>query len=177
MTQDMQGGGGGLFGGIRQGIASIVQEEVDRRTAAATERAKLSARGAGQLAGAGALGLVAVGATVSLPIMVLNRFLPPWATAVVVAGASGAGARVLARRGLDELQTAAPGPVADAIGGARETAAERARETAAQAAGTVRDTATQAADTVRETASQAAETVRETASSSGETPATPEPPR
>ena len=58
--------------------------------------------------GAGALGLVSVGALGSLPLMALRRVLPAWLLAVGVAGGSAAGAVVLGRAGFGRLAAVSP---------------------------------------------------------------------
>jgi hypothetical protein len=98
-------------------LGDKVSHEIEQLRTEASERAAGGAKGARLLAGAGAAGAVSVIAIGSLPIMALRRVMPGWAIAVGVAGGAGALSAVLARRGLAELDAAAPGegtPMQDA---------------------------------------------------------------
>ena len=86
----------------------MMSGEIEQLRAEASERAAMGAQGAAMLAGAGAAGAVALVAAASLPIMALRRVMPGWAVAVVVAGGAGGLSAVLARRGLADLNAAAP---------------------------------------------------------------------
>lgn len=90
-------------------LGETVRREVEHLGAEASERAAGGARGARLLAGAGAAGAVSALALGSLSIMALRRVLPGWAIAAGIGGGAGAMAFVLARRGLAELDAAAPG--------------------------------------------------------------------
>lgn len=98
-------------------LGDNVAREVQQLRTEAGQRAAGGAKGARLLAGAGAAGAVSVIAIGSLPIMALRTVMPGWAIAVGVAGGAGALSAVLARRGLAELDAAAPGegtPLQDA---------------------------------------------------------------
>ena len=97
-----------LVVGLAEDVGRSVGEEIRRAKADASERARLTARGSAFLGGAAFLGLISAGAVVTFPILALRRVVPPWAVAALVAGGAGAGAVTLARRGLEELQEAAP---------------------------------------------------------------------
>ena len=98
-------------------LGEKVAREVEQVRTEASQRAAGGARGARLLAAAGAAGAVSVIAAGSLPIIALRRVMPGWAIAVGVAGGAGALGAILARRGLAELDAAAPGegtPMQDA---------------------------------------------------------------
>ena len=98
-------------------LGDRVAREVEQLRTEANQRAAGGAKGARLLAGAGAAGAVSVIAIGSLPIMALRRVMPGWAIAVGIGGGAGALSAILARRGLAELDAAAPGegtPLQDA---------------------------------------------------------------
>ena len=98
-------------------LGDKVSREIEQLRTEANQRAAGGAKGARLLAGAGAAGAVSVIAIGSLPIIALRRVMPGWAIAVGVGGGAGALSAILARRGLAELDAAAPGegtPLQDA---------------------------------------------------------------
>jgi hypothetical protein len=90
-------------------LGETVSREVEQLRIEANQRAAGGVKGARLLAGAGAAGAVSAIAVGSLPILALRRVMPGWVIAVGVAGGAGALAAVLARRGLAEIEAAAPG--------------------------------------------------------------------
>lgn len=107
-TQPSGTAAGDILSQLIRDVGETVRREVGQVRADAAERAAGGARGAGLLAAAGVSGTIALGAAASLPLIALRRLLPGWAIALLVAGGAGAGAAVLARRGLSELGAAAP---------------------------------------------------------------------
>jgi hypothetical protein len=97
-----------LVVGLAEDVGRTVGAEIGRAKAEATERARSTAKASAYVGGAAFLGLVSAGALASFPILALRRVVPPWAVAALVAGGAGAGAVALGRRGLEELQEAAP---------------------------------------------------------------------
>jgi putative superfamily III holin-X len=98
-------------------LGDKVAHEIEQVRTEASQRAAGGAKGARLLAAAGAAGAVSVIAIGSLPIIALRRVMPGWAIAVGVGGGAGALSAILARRGLAELDAAAPGegtPMQDA---------------------------------------------------------------
>jgi hypothetical protein len=104
-----------------------VQQELEQLRQEGAERAQEAARGAALIGGAGALGLVSVGALGSLPLMALRRVLPAWLLALFVAGGGAAGATVLGRAGFSRLRAVAP-----------EALEQRAKEAVGSVADSVR---------------------------------------
>jgi hypothetical protein len=92
---------------VGQAIESV-QQELEQLRREGAERAQDAARGAALIGGAGALGLVSVGALGSLPLMALRRILPAWQLALFVAGGSAAAAALLGRAGFSRLAAVAP---------------------------------------------------------------------
>jgi putative superfamily III holin-X len=113
----------GAYHEVGQAIESVQQELEQLRNEGAA-RAQDAARGAALLGGAGALGLVSVGALGSLPLMARRRVLPAWLLAALVAGGSAAGAAVLGRAGLARLAAISP----EALEGRAKEAGENVAE-------------------------------------------------
>jgi hypothetical protein len=106
---------GEAFGEISEQIGALVREEMERMRDEMAERAREAGKGATYFGLAAVFGLAASGAALSLPALVLRRFLPAPATATAVSAGYGAVAFVLARRGLSRLQQAAPASVEEKI--------------------------------------------------------------
>ena len=108
---------------VGQAIESV-QQELEQLRKEGAARAQDAARGAALIGGAGALGLVSVGALGSLPIMALRRVLPAWKLALLIAGGSAAGAAALGRAGFARLAAVAPEALEQRAKEAVETVAE-----------------------------------------------------
>lgn len=108
---------GEFLAGVVRDFGETVRHEIEQLSAEAGERAAGRVKGVRLLeAGAGA-GVVAAIAVGSLPIIALHRVMPGWAIALGFAGGAGGLSAVLVRRGLAELDAAAPGdgtPLKDA---------------------------------------------------------------
>lgn len=89
-------------------LVGALDQEFERLRHDAAERAHEAGRGAILVGTAGALGLVSAGALGSLPLLALRRAMPAWMLALIVAGGTGVGAAVLARKGLARLAAVAP---------------------------------------------------------------------
>jgi hypothetical protein len=111
---------------VGQAIESV-QQELEQLRQEGAARAQDAARGAALLGGAGALGLVSVGALGSLPLMALRRVMPAWLLAVSVAGGSAAGAVVLGRAGFGRLAAVKPEALEQRAKEAVETVADVVR--------------------------------------------------
>ena len=73
-----------------------------------SEKGKEAGEGAGLFGGAGVVGLLAAGALTAAIIALLDKAMDTWLAALIVAVVYGAIAAVLALRGKQELQQAAP---------------------------------------------------------------------
>lgn len=101
-----------------------VQQELEQLRNEGAARAQDAARGAALIGGAGAFGLVSLGALGSLPLMALRRVMPAWLLALLVAGGSATGAAVLGRAGFSRLSAIAPEALEERAKEAVETVAE-----------------------------------------------------
>jgi hypothetical protein len=109
---------------MSESIGRFVGDQIAEAKAEAVEKTKQSAKGAGLLGAAGALAVVSLGGLVSLVVIALRRLLPGWLIALGVAGGAGGGAYVLGRRGLSELESAAPPAVQQAVGTVKDRVVE-----------------------------------------------------
>jgi len=123
------------FSELSEEISGLVRDELDRARAELTARAAEAAKGSGYLAAAGAFGLAASGAALSLPVFVLRRMLSAEATAVVMAGAYGGLAFAFGRRALERIQTAAPAAVEEKLEEKKQELSESLKERMPTASG------------------------------------------
>ena len=96
---------------VRQEIElanSLVSEEIEVAKQELAQKAKQAGAGAGLFGAAAVIGLAAVGAFTAFVILLLSLLLPAWAAAVIVAVVFAAVAALLARKGRDKVQQAAP---------------------------------------------------------------------
>ena len=87
---------------------TLVRQEIELAKLEVREKGKKAGMGAGMFGGAGVFGLYAVGALTATIILALATFLPGWVAALIVTVIYGAIAGVLALRGRDKIQEAAP---------------------------------------------------------------------
>jgi hypothetical protein len=102
---------GAALESIGEELARLVRAEGDRLRDEVLAHAGDAGRGVGYLAGAASLGAVSALAVAALPVLALRKVLPGEVIAVGIAAGSAAGAAALARRGIDDLRSAAPGSV------------------------------------------------------------------
>lgn len=119
---------GEAFGNIREEIARLMRAETDRLRDEVLSHAGDAGRGVGYLAGAASLGAVSALAAATLPLLALRKVLPGSVIAVGIAVGSAAGAAALARRGIDDLRSAAPESVERRLEEAITTLVETTRE-------------------------------------------------
>ena len=96
---------------VRQEIElakSLVSEEIELAKEELAQKAKQAGAGAGLFGAAAVIGLAAVGAFTAFVILLLSLLLPAWAAAVIVAVVFAAVAALLALKGRDKVQQAAP---------------------------------------------------------------------
>jgi hypothetical protein len=89
-------------------LVKALDDEFERLTHDAAERAQEAGRGAALIGTAGAFGLIAVAAFGSLPLLALRRIMPAWQIGLIVGTGSAATATVLARMGLSRMAAVAP---------------------------------------------------------------------
>jgi hypothetical protein len=114
---------GDVFSQFGEELTDSLRREFEQLRAEAGDRARAGARGAGLLAAAGVTGALAAGAALTLPVLVMRRFIGAGRTALVIAVGAGGITAYLAKRGLDEL------------GVPTDAAAERVKEAAQSAVG------------------------------------------
>jgi uncharacterized protein YacL len=88
--------------------STLVRQEIDLAKAEMTEKGRVAGKGAGFLGGAAVVGLLAAGALTACLILALNRVVPDWLAALIVAVVFAAIAAFLAVRGRDRIQRATP---------------------------------------------------------------------
>ena len=117
--------------GEERSIADLMRDLSDQTTALARKEIELAkvelevkgrkaAAGAGMFGGAGLFGLFAFGALTACLILALATFLEPWIAALIVAAVYGAIAGILALRGRDRVQAAAPPVPEQAVDSTKE---------------------------------------------------------
>jgi MFS family permease len=88
--------------------STLVRQEIELAKAELSEKGRQAGQGAGLLAGAAVIGLLAAGALTAFLILLLDGALANWWAALVVAVAFAAIAAVLALAGKKKVQAAAP---------------------------------------------------------------------
>jgi uncharacterized membrane protein YqjE len=88
--------------------STLVRQEIELAKAELSEKGRQAGQGAGLLAGAAVIGLLAAGALTAFLILLLDGALANWLAALVVAVAFAAIAAVLALAGKKKVQAAAP---------------------------------------------------------------------
>jgi MFS family permease len=99
---------GELFKDLSAETSTLIRQEMALAKAELSEKGKEAGKGAGLFGGAGVVGLLAGGALTAAIIALLDKAMDTWLAALIVAVAYGAIAAVLALRGKQEIQQAAP---------------------------------------------------------------------
>lgn len=99
---------GELFKDLSAETSTLIRQEMALAKAELSEKGKEAGKGAGLFGGAGVVGLLAGGALTAAIIALLDKAMDTWLAALIVAVVYGAIAAVLALRGKQELQQAAP---------------------------------------------------------------------
>jgi MFS family permease len=99
---------GELFKDLSAETSALIRQEMALAKAELSEKGKEAGKGAGLFGGAGVVGLLAGGALTAAIIALLDKAMDTWLAALIVAVVYGAIAAVLAQRGKQELQQAAP---------------------------------------------------------------------
>ena len=96
---------------LTRDLPLLVRQEVALAKAEMTEKGRVAAPGLGMIGGAGLVALMAAGALTAFLILVLSIFLAEWASALIVGGALGVVAFVLAKQGKERVgEAGAPIP-------------------------------------------------------------------
>jgi MFS family permease len=99
---------GELFSKLSTETSTLIRQEMALARAELSEKGREAGKGAGFLGGAGVVGLLAAGALTAAIILLLDLAMAAWLAALIVAVVYGAVAAVLALRGRDRIQAAAP---------------------------------------------------------------------
>ena len=99
---------GELLRTLTENIQDLVRGEVAGTRQEMTEKALAARPAAAMLGGAAVLGALAAGTSAVVLVRVLDRFLPPVASAAVATALLGGGAAALARAGVEELKLVGP---------------------------------------------------------------------
>ena len=99
---------GELFKDLSEETSTLIRQEMALAKAELSEKGKEAGKGAGLFGGAGVVGLLAAGALTAAIIALLDKAMDLWLAALIVAVVYGAVAAVLALRGKQEIQQAAP---------------------------------------------------------------------
>jgi hypothetical protein len=93
---------------LAEGTTTLVRQEIELAKAELSEKGRIAGQGAGLLAAAAAIGLLAGGALTACLILALSSFMPAWLAALIVALVYATVAAVLGRRGKQRLDAAKP---------------------------------------------------------------------
>lgn len=99
---------GELLRTLTENIQDLVRGEVAGARQEMTDKALAARPAAAMLGGAAVLGALAAGTSAVVLVRVLDRFLPPVASAAVATALLGGGAAALARAGVEELKLVGP---------------------------------------------------------------------
>jgi Putative Actinobacterial Holin-X, holin superfamily III len=99
---------GELLRTLTENIQTLVRGEVAAARQEMTGKALAARPAAAMLGGAAVLGALATGTSTVVLVRVLDRFLPPVASAAVATALLGGGAAALARAGVEELRRVGP---------------------------------------------------------------------
>jgi len=111
---------GELVKDLASETSTLVRQEIDLAKAELTERGKQAGKGAGMLAAAALVGLLAAGALTACLIAVLDRAMATWLAALIVTVVYAAIAGALAVTGRKQIREAAPPVPEQAIDSVKE---------------------------------------------------------
>ena len=99
---------GDLFKKLSEETSTLIRQEMALARVELTEKGKRAGVGAGMLGGAGVAGLLTLGTLTACLILVLNEWMDAWLAALILTIVWAAVAAVLALKGRDKVQEAAP---------------------------------------------------------------------
>jgi uncharacterized membrane protein YqjE len=99
---------GELLSDLSADLTTLVRQEIALARVEMTEKGKAVGKGAGMLAGAGVVGLAALGAFTAMLIALLALWMPVWVAALIVTVLWAIVAIVLAQVGRKKLKEAVP---------------------------------------------------------------------
>jgi uncharacterized membrane protein YqjE len=99
---------GDLLKQLSQETTTLVKQELDLAKAEVAQKGQRAGKGAGMFGGAGVMGFLALAALTAALIMAIDKAVPNWAAALIVAAVYAAIAGVLALQGRNKLKEATP---------------------------------------------------------------------
>jgi len=108
MTQNNGESAGELLKQFSKDATTLIRKEIELAKAELAEKGRQAGQGAGMFGGAGLFGVGAFGALTAFLILVLAEAMDAWLAALIVTVVWGAIAAVLALRGKQKVEEAAP---------------------------------------------------------------------
>jgi uncharacterized membrane protein YqjE len=99
---------GELLKRFSEDATTLIRKQVELAKAELAEKGRQAGKGAGMFGGAGLFGVTAFGALTAFLILVLAEAMDAWLAALIVAAVYGAITAVLALRGKQKMEEAAP---------------------------------------------------------------------
>ena len=99
---------GELLKQLSQETTTLMKQELDLAKAEVAQKGQQAGKGAGMFGGAGVMGFLALAALTAALIMALDKAMPNWAAALIVAAVYAVVAGVLALQGRNKLKEATP---------------------------------------------------------------------
>ena len=99
---------GDLLKQLSQETTTLVKQELDLAKAEVAQKGQQAGKGAGMFGGAGVMGFLALAALTAALIMAIDKAVPNWAAALIVAAVYALIAGVLALQGRNKVKEATP---------------------------------------------------------------------
>lgn len=99
---------GELLKQLSQETTTLVKQELDLAKAEVAQKGQQAGKGAGMFGGAGVMGFLALAALTAALIMAIDKAVPNWAAALIVAAVYAVVAGVLALQGRNKVKEATP---------------------------------------------------------------------
>ena len=99
---------GELLKQLSQETTTLVKQELDLAKAEVAQKGQQAGKGAGMFGGAGVMGFLALAALTAALIMAIDKAVPNWAAALIVAAVYAVIAGVLALQGRNKVKEATP---------------------------------------------------------------------
>ncbi len=113
---------GELLKQLSQETTTLVKQELDLAKAEVAQKGQQAGKGAGMFGGAGVMGFLALAALTAALIMAVDKAVPNWAAALIVAAVYAAIAGVLAMQGRNKVKEATPPVPEQAVESVKEDA-------------------------------------------------------
>lgn len=120
MTSNADGATADLLRALTDDLSTLIRSELKRVQDELADKARQSGRGGALLAGAGVLATLSAGTSAVFLVRLLDRFLPPRASALAATALYGGGAAALAVAGWREIHRSLASTPGDVLAGVRE---------------------------------------------------------